>query len=307
MTPSYLITGKLLWEWRRMAKQSAIAHQIDPYEVDWLLQSLANLDRLTLYLESIPDDREIPLKVSPDRLSELWRDRVELRTPVQYLVGITPWRDFELVVSPAVLIPRPETEAIVDMVLAVSDEEQQQGEWVDLGTGSGAIAIGLARKLPQAQIHAVDLSQSALDIARHNANRLGVLDRVDFYQGKWWEPIAHLRGRLSGMVSNPPYIPSETVLGLQAEVVRHEPHLALDGGVDGLEAIRILVNTAPEYLQPGGIWLIEMMANQGEQVRALLMQRGCYTDIQIIQDLAGLDRFAIARSHPNSPKGGEKQ
>ncbi len=177
-----------------MAKQSAIAHQIDPYEVDWLLQSLADLDRLTLYLESIPDDREIPLKVSPDRLTALWHDRVELRTPVQYLVGMTPWRDFELIVSPAVLIPRPETEAIVDLALAASDEEQRQGEWVDLGTGSGAIAIGLARTLPQAQIHAVDLSQSALDIARHNAERLGVLDRVDFYQGKWWEPIAHLRG-----------------------------------------------------------------------------------------------------------------
>jgi release factor glutamine methyltransferase len=97
------------------------------------------------------------------------------------------------------------------------------------------------------------------------------------------------------MLSNPPYIPSEQVLRLQPEVTQHEPHLALDGGVDGLAAIRLLVDTAPEYLQAGGIWLIEMMAGQGETVRDLLVAQGSYTDIQIINDLSGLDRFVLAK------------
>jgi release factor glutamine methyltransferase len=97
------------------------------------------------------------------------------------------------------------------------------------------------------------------------------------------------------MLANPPYIPSQEVLRLQPEVVKHEPHLALDGGSDGLEAIRILVDTAPKYLQPGGVWLVEMMAGQGAAVTDLLARQGSYIDIQIIDDLAGLDRFVFAR------------
>jgi release factor glutamine methyltransferase len=290
----YSITGKELWEWRRDAKKFAIEYDVDPGEVDWFLQAIAPLDRLTLHLESIRDEERVPLTISSDRLIPLWRDRVERRIPVQYLVGSTPWRDFELVVSPAVLIPRPETEEIIDVAVNASTPSQKLGHWVDLGTGSGAIAIGLARMLPQATIHAVDLSPAALDIARINANRLGVNDRVHFDRGEWWKPLDRWRGQISGMLSNPPYIPSETVLGLQPEVVNHEPHLALDGGTDGLDAIRILVDRAPEYLQPGGIWLIEIMAGQGEAVRDLLIQQGSYTDIQIILDLAGHDRFVLA-------------
>jgi Methylase of polypeptide chain release factors len=109
---------------------------------------------------------------------------------------------------------------------------------VDLGTGSGAIAIGLASALTNATIHAVDCSSEALAVARQNADNLGFAKRVNFYQGSWWEPLAFLKGRVSGMVSNPPYIPSSTVLTLQPEVLKHEPHLALDGGLDGLDCIR---------------------------------------------------------------------
>ena len=233
--------------------------------------------------------------MSLDRLSALWLDRVERRQPVQYLVGMTFWRDFELVVSPAVLIPRPETESIIDIALAASDSIQQQGIWVDLGTGSGAIAIGLAKTFPTARIHAVDYSANALKIAELNATRLDVLDRIQFSQGSWWSSLGQLQGKVAGMLSNPPYIPSQAVLELQPEVVNHEPHLALDGGLDGLEAIRMLVDTSPDYLQPGGIWLIEMMAGQGAAVVDLLTRQGSYTDIETLDDLAGLDRFVLAR------------
>jgi release factor glutamine methyltransferase len=292
---SDLITGKQLWQWRRWAVGLANEQAVSTYEVDWFLAAIANLDRLTLRLESIGDEQLVQISVSLDRLSELWLDRVNDRQPVQYLVGTTCWRDFELVVSPAVLIPRPETESIIDIAVAESSQLQQQGIWVDLGTGSGAIAIGLARELPNAEIYAVDYSLAALAVARINATRLDVIDRLNFRQGNWWSSLAQLQGKVSGMLSNPPYIPSEQVLRLQPEVTQHEPHLALDGGVDGLAAIRLLVDTAPEYLQAGGIWLIEMMAGQGETVRDLLVAQGSYTDIQIINDLSGLDRFVLAK------------
>jgi release factor glutamine methyltransferase len=289
------ITGRELWAWRRWAIDIATTHDVSQREVDWVLKSIANLDSLTLRLESIADDRSIEISISLDRLSALWIDRVEHRKPVQYLLGTTFWRDFELMVSPAVLIPRPETESIIDIALAASTRIQQQGIWVDLGTGSGAIAIGLAKTLPMAKIFAVDASAEALNVARANATRLNVIHQINFSQGSWWTSLVQLKGKVAGMISNPPYIPSAELLRLQPEVVNHEPHLALDGGLDGLEAMRILVNTAPEYLQPGGIWLIEMMAGQGAAVVKLLEQQGSYTDIEIIDDFAGLDRFVLAR------------
>jgi release factor glutamine methyltransferase len=289
------ITGRALWAWRRWAVKIATDHQVSQREVDWLLKSVANLDSLTLRLESIAADRLIDISLPLDRLSELWIERVEQRKPVQYLVGMTSWRDFDLVVSPAVLIPRPETESIIDIALATSNSIQQTGIWVDLGTGSGAIAIGLAKALPMVQVFAVDTSAEALAIATANAARLNVLNHINFSQGNWWSSLSQLKGKVAGMISNPPYIPSLEVLRLQPEVVNHEPHLALDGGLDGLDGIRILVDTAPEYLQPGGIWLIEMMAGQGAAVVKLLVQQGSYTEIEIIDDLAGLDRFVLAR------------
>ena len=147
-----LITTQELWEWRIWAVSIA-TDDISDREVDWLLQSVANVDRLTLRLESLANanrrrtenDRPIEISISLDRLTALWLDRVQERKPIQYLIGTTFWRDFELVVSPAVLIPRPETESIIDIALAATDSIQQQGIWVDLGTGSGAIAIAIAR------------------------------------------------------------------------------------------------------------------------------------------------------------------
>jgi release factor glutamine methyltransferase len=298
-----LITGAELWQWRKWALKLAIERDVSDYEVDWLLRAVTNVDRLTLRLKSIGDRESVQSSVSLDRLSALWLDRLDTHKPVQYLVGKTYWRDFELFVSPAVLIPRPETESTIDIALAASNILQQQGIWVDLGTGSGAIAIGLARELPDANIFAVDCSLAALEIAQSNVRHLDAIDssarklsqRIHFSQGNWWSSLEHLQGQVAGMLSNPPYIPSAEVLRLQPEVTNHEPHLALDGGVDGLAAIRLLVDTAPNYLQDGGIWLIEMMAGQGELVRDLLIDRGNYTDIQIIDDLAGLDRFVLAK------------
>ncbi|MBE9229192.1 peptide chain release factor N(5)-glutamine methyltransferase, partial [Phormidium sp. LEGE 05292] len=166
--------------------------------------------------------------------------------------------------------------------------------WADLGTGSGAIAVGLADAFPHAIIHAVDQSVEALNIAQENAQRLGFSSRIRFYQGSWFTPLQELKGKLTGMVSNPPYIPSNIVPTLQPEVANHEPHLALDGGNDGLDCIRLLVTEAAEYLLPGGIWLIETMAGQTEAVVELLKNQGSYCNIQVFADLSGIDRFVLA-------------
>ncbi len=318
------VSGLELWQWVNQAKIDAIASEIPQAELDWLLQELAGLDKLALRLESFKDLPTIQLKLSVSELDRLWQRRLQERVPVQYLTEVAHWRDFSLKVTPAVLIPRPETELLIDLAVDAvksrlqaensnpkstpplprggEDLNQSQlrgGEfskshWVDLGTGSGAIAIGLACALTNTAIHAVDCSSEALAVARLNAENLGFGSRINFYQGLWWEPLEFLKGKVSGMVSNPPYIPSSTVLTLQPEVLKHEPHLALDGGFDGLDCIRYLVETAPDYLESGGVWLVEMMAGQETAVADMLQSHGSYGEVQIFSDLAGIDRFAIA-------------
>lgn len=317
----FVVSGLELWQWWQAARQQAIATHIPPSEADWLLQAMTNLQPLELRLATFKDKPEITLKQPLTTLIDLWQQRIEYRVPVQYLAGSTSWRNFSLKVSPAVLIPRPETELLIDLAVdaiqnskldlevrgtrheareethsrTTSHEPHATEEhWADLGTGSGAIALGLATAFPEATIHAVDCSAAALAIARDNAAAYQLSDRICFYQGSWLEPLHPLKGQLSGLISNPPYIPSAMVLELQPEVAEHEPHLALDGGADGLDCIRHLINTAPDYLQPNGIWLIEMMAGQAPTVVDLLQQQGSYHSIQIHADLAGIERFVLA-------------
>ncbi|MEG4458881.1 peptide chain release factor N(5)-glutamine methyltransferase [Microcoleus sp. N9_A1] len=290
------ISGLELWQWVNQAKAEAIASDIPLAEIDWLLKELAGLDRLALRLESFKDLPKIELKLSLSELAQLWQWRLQERVPVQYLTGVAYWRHFSLKVTPAVLIPRPETELLIDLAVEAvkSSGVNPKSHWVDLGTGSGAIAIGLASELTNATVYAVDCSWEALAVAQQNAENLGFESRINFYQGSWWEPLEFLKGRVSGMVSNPPYIPSSTVLTLQPEVLKHEPHLALDGGFDGLDCIRHLVETAPDYLESGGVWLVEMMAGQETAVADMLQSHGSYGEVQIFSDLAGIDRFALA-------------
>ncbi|MEB3225760.1 MAG: peptide chain release factor N(5)-glutamine methyltransferase [Synechococcus sp.] len=287
----HVITAQDLQRWRQWAQAQAIATNIPAEEVDWFLLGLTTVDRLSLRL-GIRD--AVHSQVSLVELSQLWERRCQEKIPVQYLVGKTPWRNFELIVSPAVLIPRPETEYLIDLA-RTSPTHLHAGHWVDLGTGSGAIALGLADSFPTATIHAVDQSAAALEVARKNAIAYGLQDRIQFYQGSWWEPLQHLRGQVAGMVSNPPYIPSALLPDLQPEVFRHEPPSALDGGRDGLADLRILVNEAPAYLVAGGIWLVELMRGQGEAVAQLLAENGHYTQIKVIEDFAGGDRYVWAQ------------
>ena len=290
----FVISGSELNQWRQWAEAQAIAADISLGEIRWFLQALTSVTALDLKLGV---RGEISSDVALTELSRLWDKRVKERVPVQYLVGKAPWRNFELVVTPDVLIPRPETEFLIDLAWDAAEKSALDltiGHWVDLGTGSGAITLGLAEIFPQATIHAVDQSREALNVAKQNAEAYEMSERIQFYEGSWWEPLEHLRGKVAGMISNPPYIPSRMLPDLQPEVFQHEPHSALDGGESGLVDIRVLMDNAPNYLISGGIWLIELMKGQGEDVARLLGQNGSYTQIQVINDLSGLDRYVLA-------------
>lgn len=297
--------GQALYQWRQWALELAQKNTIDLEEVDWLLQSVTSLSGLSLRLDLYRGDATIPIDHTLATLTEKWQQRITNRVPVQYLIGETPWRNLSITVSPDVLIPRPETELIIDIAQRLVSESAQLNpklsaqlaseHWADLGTGSGAIALGLAQQFPTATIHAVDISEKALAIAQQNAQQNHLANRITFHQGSWLTPLSDLTGQLAGILSNPPYIPSQTVLTLQPEVTNHEPHLALDGGTDGLESIRALIHTSSLYLQPGGLWLIELMQGQATTVTDLLKEQGTYTDIAIHQDLSGIQRFVSAR------------
>ncbi len=294
------ISGKDLYSWRQWAAQLAQENDVDTIEIDWFLQGLTSLSSLSLRLEDYKERENVSSKATVSALKEKWQQRINSRIPVQYLTGETPWRNFLLTVTPDVLIPRPETELIIDIAKELVEQSPieeylLEGHWADLGTGSGAIALALAHQFSQATVHAVDISEKALAIALLNAQQNNLTNRIQFHQGHWLNPLSALKGQLSAIISNPPYIPTQTVLTLQPEVERHEPHLALDGGTDGLNSIRHLITQGAIYLQPSGIWLIELMSGQAQTVKTLLTNQNSYTNIQIHQDLSGIQRFVSAR------------
>lgn len=296
----YDISGEDLYCWKQWAERLSRENGIDVSEIDWFLQGMTSLDNFSLRLGAYRHQRSISSKVSIAVLTKKWHRRVNSHVPVQYLVGETPWRNFSLMVTPDVLIPRPETELIVDIAKEIVEqnpirEQLLEGCWADLGTGSGAIAIALAHQFPSAIVHAVDISEKALAIAQLNAQRNNLINRIKFHKGHWLTPLSHLKGQLCAIVSNPPYIPAQTVLTLQPEVAQHEPHLALDGGADGLDSIRILIEQGVTYLKSGGIWITELMSGQAKAVVSLLSDQSSYTHITTHSDLSGIQRFVSAR------------
>ena len=206
--------------------------------------------------------------------------------PSQYITGHQEFWGLDFVVSPAVLIPRPETEHLVEKALALAARFAHP-RIVDVGTGSGAIAVALARHLSQAQIAAVDISAAALDIARENAGRNAVSDRIRFLLGDLLAPVRD--ERFDVVVSNPPYVPVVDRESLSVEVREHEPALALFAGEDGLDAYRRLIPEAFEVVEPGGYLLLEIGFGQSAAVAALLTQAG-FEGTEFIPDLQGIPR-----------------
>ena len=193
-------------------------------------------------------------------------------SPVAYLVGRKEFYSLPMEVSPAVLIPRPESEFVVVEFLEVA-RHLVQPRAVDVGTGSGCLAIACTYQHPSARFVAIDISAGALELARRNAEKHGVADRIDFRQGDLLEPVSAL-GPFDVIVSNPPYIPSGDIPGLESGVRDYEPHAALDGGADGLRVVSRLIEQAAPLLRPGGHLILEIGSAQEEPVRALMAAQG---------------------------------
>lgn len=208
--------------------------------------------------------------------------------PVAYLTGHRPFFDLDLLVDARVLIPRPETELLVERALELA-RRWPQPQIADVGTGSGAIAVALAVHLPQATIWATDLSAEALAVAQTNARRYGVAERITFAQGDLLLPLP---GPLQLIVANLPYVSEAEWADLPADV-RHEPPMALLAGADGLAAIRALLEQSPRYLTPDGVILAEIGAAQGQAVIALARRAFPQAYIEVIQDYAHLDRILL--------------
>ncbi len=243
------------------------------------------MERLQLYLS--PDKPLSPAE--RDRFREIVKKRHH-GVPVQQLTGEVMFFGLSFRVRPTALIPRPETEELVELALDVVPRDRPS-TLLDLGTGSGVIAICLAKYAPLSRVMATDISPDALALAKENASRLNVADRIQFIESDW---DASIDGTFDVIVSNPPYIDTEDLPTLQREVRDHEPRIALDGGESGFASIRNLAQGVRKHMMPGGKLLLEIGDAQGEAVVTLLGGIGLEIE-QVRRDLAGKERFVIAR------------
>ncbi len=253
-----------------------------------LLEHVLGLTGTAYYValgDDFPEDRRSEFEAVINRKAE--------GVPAQYITGEQEFYGRPFEVTPAVLIPRPETELLVEAVLKYGNQlAPQPGERltaVDIGTGSGAIAVTLALEAKGLRMLASDISPQALDVARRNASRLGA--DVEFRQGNLLEPFAGLAPDM--IVSNPPYIPASDIAGLQPEVRDHEPRTALDGGPDGLYPYRVMMDQLPLLAAPPRLIAFELGMGQAQDVADLLRAAGHWDEIVTIPDLAGIDRHVL--------------
>lgn len=226
------------------------------------------------------------------------------REPLKYILGRTEFLSLPLVVDERVLIPRPETELLAERAIELLRRELPSGPKIviDVGTGSGAIAVAIAKSLPDVVVHATDTSPGALKVAEDNARQLGVQDQVTFHQGDLLEPVAELAGQVHLVASNPPYVAESDYETLAPELT-FEPREALVSGPTGLEVIEKLVTTAADILRGGGVLLCEIGAGQASGVRQLLERTEAYESVTFRWDYAGIERIVEARKKsPISPE-----
>lgn len=231
----------------------------------------------------------VPCEASVGRFQAAVKSRAE-RYPLAYIVGCREFYGLDILVSPAVLIPRPETELLVEE--CVRRLQGRPSVIADVGTGSGAVAVAVAKELPQARVYATDVSPEALEVAGANIEKHQLSARVITLLGDMLDPIGCLRTKLDAVVSNPPYIPSSEIESLQPEVRLYEPRTALDGGEDGLDAFRTLLPAAFEVLQEGGFCAVEVGAGQAAEVRQIGRSAG-YAKAETRNDLAGVERVVV--------------
>jgi len=265
-----------------------------------LLMHALGRDRVWLYTHP-----EAPLE--PTQAEEYFAliARRAAGEPVQYLTGKQEFWGLEFKVTPAVLIPRPETEHVIEVALARlgprgfrihldTGAPREKLRVADVGTGSGCLAVALAYELPHADVFATDISEPALEIARENTARHNVTDRVNFMNANLLEPFLSSTQRFDLIVSNPPYVARAAAAELQPEVRDHEPHAALFGGPSGVEIYARLIEQAGSLLRTGGLLVLELGYNSADHVRSILTRENGWTNVGFTKDLAGIPRVAAA-------------
>lgn len=221
-------------------------------------------------------------------------DRRARHEPTAYITGHQPFMGLDFYVDNNVLIPRPETELLVEAALSRVTGRGSQVTIADIGTGSGCIAVSLAKFLPNAEVIGIDTSPAALEIAQKNAKRHQVADRCQLMLGNMFKKFTTKAPRhqvFDLIISNPPYIPTEIIKTLEPEVRDWEPQQALDGGIDGLDYVRALIKESPKYLKENGVLALEFGENQAEEIKKLA--EGKFDRIEIIKDYAGIERIFI--------------
>lgn len=251
-------------------------------EAEILLMHATGLDRARVY-ERLGD--ELPAEQAEAFAAYVQRRLAHEPTP--YITGHKEFFALDFEVTRAALIPRAESEMLVELVLLFAQERAEALTIADIGAGSGAIAVSLAHALPGSHVIATDVSPEALDLARRNAERHGVADRIDFRLG---DVLAPLDGQVDVIVTNLPYVRTDEWRALPPELAEHEPRVAFDGGPDGLILIRRLLRDAPSRLRPGGALFAEISYEQGEAVLALVEEAFPGASSESRKDLANLDR-----------------
>jgi release factor glutamine methyltransferase len=278
----------LFWKKKQLSKGG------DQQSFAVLLDCIGGISTSDLNSKRINPEGKLQLKNNLEFLESVWDDHLLKSCPIQYLCGITFWRDLKLKVTNKVLIPRPETELIVDIVFNIFRKKSEKLFFAELGTGSGAISIALAIAYPLSDGIATDIDQDALEIATKNYLNSSKKSNLKFYCGNWWSPLESFKGQLDLVISNPPYIPRDTYEKLPKEVKNFEPKVALLGGEDGLDHIREIIQKAPLFLKEKGWLILENHFDQSEKVKQLLI-KSKFTSIDIVKDLSGIGRFTIGR------------
>ncbi len=270
------------------------SHDIDSPRAtgEILLAHALKLERIELYLNYDQPLRGDELQV----FKSLIKRRIG-REPVAYILGLKEFWSLDLEVTRDVLIPRPETECLVEAALELLSKHSpsQARRILDLGTGSGAIVLALASQQPQHTYLASDLSVPALEAAQRNARRHDLCEIIQFFAADWLTALKPEKSAFDMIVSNPPYIPSRVLQGLQPEINRYEPIAALDGEEDGLECFRKILKSVHHCLKPGGELLLEIGHDQQDAVRRIAFDCGYYDDFSCTKDYSGHDRVVYMR------------
>ncbi len=267
-------------------------------DAEYLLSHILKCKRQELYLSS-----ERQLTNEEINIFKGFIQRRSKREPLQYIICEEEFRGLVFKVTRDVLIPRPETELLVEEAVKIIERQRAEGKRqkvnvIDLCTGSGCIAVSIAKEIPDSKVYATDISEKALAVAKENAKGHGVEDRITFLQGSFLEPLKNLglEGKIDIMLSNPPYVSKKNMEKLQPEIKEYEPPLALYGGKDGLDSYRTIIPQSLPYVKKEGYLILEIGYGQAEGVKEPFAKHPSYGEIEIIKDLSGIERVVKAKN-----------